>query len=87
MVFLQTLLVLLTEKEGKMNKQSVKSSNINSIGYDLETRTLEIEFHSGGVYQYYNVPENIYRGLMNADSYGSYFHKNIKSNYKYKKLK
>lgn len=70
-----------------MDRQSVKSSDIRSIGYDIETQTLEIEFHNGGVYQYYDVPENIYHGLMNANSHGSYFHKNIKNTYKYKKLK
>ena len=40
-----------------MNRKPVRSSNISSIGYDSESKTLEIEFHSGGVYQYFNVPE------------------------------
>jgi len=70
-----------------MDRQSVKSSNILSIGYDLETQTLEIEFRDGGIYQYYNVPENIYSGLMNTNSHGSFFHTNIKNTYKYKKTR
>ena len=38
-----------------MIRQPVSSSNIRSIGYDSESNTLEIEFHSGGVYQYFGV--------------------------------
>ncbi len=34
-----------------MDKIAVQSSDINSIGYDEINKTLEIEFHSGGVYQ------------------------------------
>ncbi|MBZ9570579.1 KTSC domain-containing protein [Methanobrevibacter sp. TMH8] len=69
-----------------MNRDNVVSSNINSIGYDSATKTLEIEFHSGGTYQYYDVPESEYNGLMAASSHGSYFHANIKNRYTYKKI-
>ena len=62
-----------------MNRQYVSSSDIKSIGY--ENNTLEIEFHSGGIYQYLDVPEEIYIGLMNAKSHGQYFHRNIKNKY------
>jgi hypothetical protein len=69
-----------------MIRKNVISSNINSIGYDSATRLLEIEFNSGGVYQYLNVPENVYSGLMAASSHGQYFHRNIKSVYSYQKV-
>lgn len=65
----------------------VRSSNIRSIGYDLESHTLEIEFLSGGLYQYLNVPEQVYDELMRASSYGSYFHRHIKERYKWVKIK
>lgn len=61
-----------------MNRTSVSSSNLNSIGYDEESRILEIEFNTGSVYQYVDVPESIYEGLMNAESHGKYFDVNIK---------
>lgn len=48
--------------------------------------TLEIVFHSGGVYQYFDVPESEYHGLIQAGSKGQYFHTNIKDNYRYAKL-
>ena len=39
---------------------------------------LEVEFHSGAVYQYYDVPESLFEGLMSADSHGRYLNEFIK---------
>jgi hypothetical protein len=61
-----------------MKRQAVESSNLASVGYDAENSILEIQFNHGGVYQYLDVPENVYDGLMNADSHGQYFDRNIK---------
>lgn len=69
-----------------MKRQSVESSNIASIGYDAENEILEIEFNHGGVYQYIDVPENVYEELMNADSHGRYFVHNIKDDYEFQKM-
>ena len=71
-----------------MNREKVDSTNLASVGYDAENQILEIEFQNGGVYQYFDVPNSIYIGLMNASSHGQYFDKNIKkSKFKYKKIK
>ncbi|ADK16190.1 KTSC domain-containing protein [Clostridium ljungdahlii] len=64
----------------------VTSSDLNSVGYDPTSQTLEIQFNSGGVYQYFGVPSNIYEGLMTAPSHGKYFHAYIKNNYSWRKL-
>jgi hypothetical protein len=61
-----------------MERVSVNSSYIASIGYDASTMTLEIQFRNGSIYQYYGVPAEVYEGLMNAGSKGSYFHHHIK---------
>ena len=69
-------------------RQNVVSSNIMSIGYDKETLTLEVEFHWGAVYQYNKVPEEIYLGLLSAESAGQFFHEHIKNTgLTYKKIK
>ena len=70
-----------------MLREPVSSSNIESIGYDLDSSILEISFLNSGIYQYYNVPEIIYDGIMSAGSKGSYFHQNVKGKYQYKKIK
>lgn len=69
-----------------METQRVSSSNIASIGYDEPTSTLEVRFLNGGIYHYFNVPLNVYRGLMAASSHGTYLNAHIKGTYKYRKV-
>lgn len=49
-----------------MERQYVLSSNIASIGFDPDNMILEVEFLNGAVYQYYDVPQSIYEGLMGS---------------------
>lgn len=67
-----------------MRREPVRSSNIDSVGYD--SGVLEISFRSGGIYQYRIVPEHIYLELMNAPSKGGYFHDHIKDRYDTRKV-
>ena len=69
-----------------MRRQPVTSSNLASVGYDPATQTLEIEFHHGGVYQYFDVPQSIYDGLMGPGSKGQFFAANIKGVYRYARV-
>jgi hypothetical protein len=69
-----------------MERTPVTSSNLKSVGYDPQTQTLEIEFTSGAVYQYVNVPPEIHQALIKADSLGRYFNDNIKENYSYRRM-
>lgn len=61
-----------------MDRKYVSSSNISSIGYDSMNQILEVEFLNGSIYQYYDVPESLYEGLMVADSHGKYLNEYIK---------
>ena len=65
----------------KMDREKVTSSNIVSIGYDEPTKILEVEFKGGGVYQYEDVPQEVYFSLLNATSVGQYFNSNIRTAY------
>ena len=69
-----------------MDRTPVSSSNIASIGYDAGTSVLEIEFLNGSVYQYYDVPDFIYDGLMGAASHGTYLSSSIKGHYQYARV-
>ena len=64
-----------------MNRVPVKSSNIKSIGYDSASRTLEVEFLSGGVYSYNDVPKATALHFMKAKSKGQYFSASIKTKF------
>lgn len=70
-----------------MQRQQVKSSNIASIGYDQSLFILEIEFLNGEIYQYINVPDNIFQGIMSASSHGTYLNQYIKDRYNFNKIK
>jgi hypothetical protein len=62
-----------------MRRIPVDSSSIASIGYDAERLELEIEFHeSGDVYLYFDVPAEVYRDFMAADSKGTYLNQVFK---------
>lgn len=70
-----------------MNRTPVdNSSNIESIGYDLDTATLEIEFKNNSIYQYFDVPQNIFNDLMMAESKGQYLAQHIKGVYRYSRV-
>ncbi len=70
-----------------MQHQNVTSADICSVGYDVDSSTLEVQFHSGGLYEYFNVPENEWRALMSATSHGKYFHAHIKDRYRTHKVR
>ena len=69
-----------------MNREQVVSSNVSSVGYDVNTMVLEVEFHSGSIYQYFDVPLNIYQEFMAAGSKGQYFAQHIKGYFRYVKV-
>lgn len=69
-----------------MNRQSVASSNLRSVGYDATSSTLEVAFNDGSIYQYYGVPQGVYQGLMGAGSKGSFLAAHIKGSYRYRRV-
>lgn len=69
-----------------MDRESVSSSNIVSVGYDPASETLEVEFQSGTVYQYYNVRQGTYDEFMAAPSKGKFFAYQIKNAFPYSRV-
>jgi len=70
-----------------MQRTAVSSSNLASVGYDPARRVLEVEFLDGSIYQYFGVPESVYRGLMAASSHGSYLDTHVKKGgYSYQRV-
>ena len=69
-----------------MNRGTVSSSNLRSIGYDQQTQTLEVEFVSGWVYQYYGVSEHMHDEIMRASSKGQFFNQYIRNFYPYSRV-
>jgi hypothetical protein len=69
-----------------MIRQPVQSSDLRSVGYDEQQKILEIEFNSGGIYQYNNVPTEIHSSLMAASSKGKFCHGYIKNKYPFRRV-
>ena len=69
-----------------MEREPVTSSNIASIGYEPDSETLEIEFKTSAIYQYFNVPLFVHERLMAANSVGIFFNAEIKNAYPCSKL-
>ncbi len=65
-----------------MQRTTVTSDALLSVGYDPSNLVLELEFPSGKVYQYRNVPLTVYSGLMSAESHGTYFNTRIRPPYR-----
>ena len=70
-----------------MHRTPVTSLHIREIGYDPQTSILEVEFISGDVYQYFDVPEYIHGQFMNAPSKGKFLYEYIRYNYRYQKIR
>ena len=69
-----------------MHRQRVDSSGVVSVGYDDWSKTLEIEFPGGAVYDYAHVPEMLYRDLLEAESKGRFVNLYIKPYFEHEKI-
>jgi KTSC domain len=69
-----------------MKRTAVDSSMMASVGYDRARRTLEIEFQTGDIYEYLDVPRDVFRALLNASSKGRFFHAEIDGIYAFTQL-
>ncbi len=69
-----------------MDNMKLNSSNLKDATYCEISKRLIIIFHAGGMYEYSNVPREVYESLCSAESAGKYFHTSIKGKFEYKKL-
>ena len=63
----------------------VSSTNVSAVGYDPETREMTVEFQSGNVYVYSGVPAEVPEELKASASPGSYFYRNVRNQYRFRK--
>jgi hypothetical protein len=69
-----------------MVRQPVSSTSIHAIGYDRQSNTLEVEFKSGRVYRYFDVPPDVFEAFLHSDSHGQYFITTIRDTYTFDRL-
>jgi hypothetical protein len=67
----------------------VKSSNVDSIGYDYSKSILYVAFMPSdkvkrkSLYKYLDVPKKIYERMISAPSKGKYLNKYVKGKFRY----
>ena len=69
-----------------MERVPVQSSNVAEVGYDQDALVMEVLFHSGSVYQYFDVPQMLFQEMLQSDSIGGFLNEHIKGSYRYVKL-
>ena len=65
----------------------INSSNLKAASYNTTTKVLTTTFNNGSIYEYYDVPWELFTKFRMAESQGKHFNVNISKNYKYKKIK
>ena len=63
------------------------SSVSSTMSNDATTATLRIIFVSGMIYDYKNVPGEIYNAMKTSGAKGIYLNHHIKGKYQFKKIK
>ncbi len=59
------------------------SGFIEKVVYDPVNRAMAVEFKSGQIYQYLDVPQKVFQDFMKSPSLGDFFHRNIRDAYRY----
>jgi len=60
----------------------LNSTNVRACRYDPQAHTLQVAFHTGGMYIYYNIPKSVFNEFVMSSSPGR-FVRDILSGYKY----
>jgi hypothetical protein len=69
-----------------MYRAPLTSSTLASAGYCSRQRLLELEFKTGHVYRYFEVPPEQYQQLLAAESNGRYFNAHIRHCYHFQQI-
>ena len=67
--------------------KTMPSSVVAAMEYNDEAQILRITYTSGAVYDYRNVPPDVYEDMKEADSKGTFLNYEIKGKYRYKRVK
>ena len=63
-------------------REAIASAILSTAGYSKRLHVMEIEFCNGAIYRYLDVPADVYRSFMAAESKAQYYDWNIKGRYR-----
>lgn len=69
-----------------MEHKPAKSSNLQSIGYDADAKTMQVKFKGGAVYEADGVEPHMHNAFITANSPGAHFSQRLKKRFDWRKL-
>jgi hypothetical protein len=63
----------------------IESEAIAEIQYDAAGSKLFVHFVDGDWYTYFEVPPDVHRAFLAAESHGRFFHERIRDRYRYRR--
>ena len=63
------------------------SSVVAAVRYDEKTLKLRVIFQSGAIYDYLDVPQQVYNEMMKAFAKGEFLNREIKPKYQFEKIR
>jgi DnaJ-class molecular chaperone len=73
-------------KDQSIEEYNNTTTNSGILDFEYKSQVLKIYFSDESVYEYFDVPKEIYRKLINADSPGRFARRHIFNNYVYRSL-
>ncbi len=70
-----------------IRREPISSSALTAAGYSKRLHIMEVEFCNGAVYRYLDIPVEVYRHFMSAESKAQYYDWNIKGHYRALRLR
>ena len=67
-----------------MRREKVNSSAIDTIGYDEDSSTLEVQFRGGKPYNFADVSPEVHLRFIESNSKGRFFNDKIRDRYRLK---
>ena len=75
-----------TKEVAVMQRLSIDSDSLRSIGYNELGQMMEVEFEDGTLRQYYDVPLDIYDDFLETKTKDNYFNDYVKDNYLFQQI-
>lgn len=79
--------IISEQISGETINVNIQSSNLKFATYNTTSKILKVTFNNGSIYEYYNVPWQLFTKMRMAESQGKFFNTEIGKFFKYKKLK
>lgn len=63
-----------------LKRVPVQSRILKSIAYDEPLHVMEVEYQTGSIYRYYEIPVEVYKAMFSERSPGSFWNSFLKAN-------